>query len=222
MGDKKYPGLRNFQPSMYFVVFNICDIDFQFVEGGVVVDPTRHDLDDPAVIAALKRACLIHPWANKLFLLEEELQTFHVEQELKNISQETLKNYLAKANDLLEQPYIAIPAWLRDFHAHLSDELSRREALENAKKQHQVGRGGFVYLLQSPTGHFKIGRTKDPENRRATFGVKLPFPVEFIHLIACDDMHEMERGLHRRFAHRRLDGEWFALTTEDIDWIKSQ
>ncbi len=34
---------------------------------------------------------------------------------------------------------------------------------------------GYVYLLQSPTGYWKIGRTSDPNDRMKTFSVKLPF-----------------------------------------------
>lgn len=79
---------------------------------------------------------------------------------------------------------------------------------------------GYVYLLQSPSKAYKIGRTRTPENRLKTFGVQLPFEVEYICLIATSDMYRLERQLHQRFATKRINGEWFALTPEDIEFIK--
>lgn len=83
-------------------------------------------------------------------------------------------------------------------------------------------RPGFVYLLKSPsTGHWKIGRTRNPADRRKTFNVKLPFDVEYEHLIPSNDMNKAEAMLHAKYADKRLDGEWFDLDDNDIDWIKS-
>lgn len=79
---------------------------------------------------------------------------------------------------------------------------------------------GFVYLLQSPTSAYKIGRTNSPEDRMRTFGIQLPFEVEYIALIPTSDMVALERALHSRFASQRINGEWFALTPEDIEYIK--
>lgn len=79
---------------------------------------------------------------------------------------------------------------------------------------------GYVYLVQSPTGAYKIGKAKDPSNRQKTFDVKLPFEVEFIALIQSDDMRKLEAELHAQFADKRVNGEWFNLTPEDVEYIK--
>lgn len=83
------------------------------------------------------------------------------------------------------------------------------------------GRPGFVYLLKSVTGHWKIGRTVSPKDRLKTFGIQLPFEVEFEHLIPTNNMAEAESRLHIRFEARHVNGEWFALTDEDVAYIKS-
>lgn len=80
---------------------------------------------------------------------------------------------------------------------------------------------GYVYLIQSPTGVYKIGRAKNPDNRMETFSVKLPFEVAYIHLIPCENYRHSERQLHIRYADKRINGEWFDLTPEDVAWIKS-
>lgn len=81
-------------------------------------------------------------------------------------------------------------------------------------------RPGFVYLVQSPTGAYKIGKAKDPNDRQKTFGIQLPFEVEFIALVPTPNMKQTEDELHRQFADKRVNGEWFNLTPEDVEYIK--
>jgi hypothetical protein len=77
-----------------------------------------------------------------------------------------------------------------------------------------------VYLVRSVSSAYKIGRTRNPEDRQRTFGIQLPFEVEFIALIEAEDMYTLERELHNRFAQKRINGEWFNLTDADVKYIK--
>lgn len=82
-------------------------------------------------------------------------------------------------------------------------------------------KAGYVYLLRADNGTWKIGKTVNPHSRKKTFGVKLPFQVEFEHLIECGDMTKLEKELHSMFAEKRLRGsEFFALTPDDVEKIK--
>lgn len=104
------------------------------------------------------------------------------------------------------------------------EELEARYKARQAEKAEQKKhpRRGYVYLLNEVNGdHYKIGRTRNPDNRIRTFSVKLPYQVEYTHLIETDDMYTLEAELHARFDHCRVDGEWFALTPADVDYIKS-
>lgn len=80
---------------------------------------------------------------------------------------------------------------------------------------------GYVYLIKSSTGLYKIGRTVNPDDRIETFTVKLPFHVEYDHLIPCNNRFSAERTMHQLFRHVRKDGEWFALSASDVAFIKS-
>lgn len=82
-------------------------------------------------------------------------------------------------------------------------------------------KAGFVYLLKSTSGFWKIGKTKNPDNRLKTFGVKLPFEVEYEHLIPCEDHNAAEYSLHQRFEANRVNGEWFDLSPDDVAYIKT-
>lgn len=111
----------------------------------------------------------------------------------------------------------------------LDHEIERMAEMERAEKVRlaKIGksqrkprqRDGFVYLLQSPTGTYKIGHTSDPKDRRKTFDVKLPFEVEYLHLIPSNNMRALETELHERYAHCRVGGEFFALTPTDVSEI---
>jgi hypothetical protein len=81
---------------------------------------------------------------------------------------------------------------------------------------------GYVYVLRAETGHYKIGKTSNPKDRIRTFGVKLPFRVEYELVIPSYNHHVLEKKLHERFAYCRLDGEWFLLTQEDVDRLRQE
>lgn len=81
---------------------------------------------------------------------------------------------------------------------------------------------GYVYFVQEyMNGSFKIGKTKHIEKRMNVFGVKLPFENKLIYLIKTGNHHQTEAAFHKHFADKRLEGEWFALTKEDLSWIKA-
>jgi hypothetical protein len=83
------------------------------------------------------------------------------------------------------------------------------------------GRPGFVYLIGSPDGYCKIGRAKVLHSRLASIGLQLPYRVELLHSIEVSDCVWAERFLHKKFTLARQNGEWFLLTAEEINWIKS-
>jgi hypothetical protein len=80
---------------------------------------------------------------------------------------------------------------------------------------------GYVYLIESEYG-YKIGKTVNIKSRTKLFEVKLPFPIKLINYSWFDNYSRAESDLHKKFAHKRLEGEWFALDSADIEYIKNQ
>lgn len=103
------------------------------------------------------------------------------------------------------------------------DDNAKRESVSSSSFPDPISRQqpGYVYLIKSSTGHWKIGRSKNPKDRLKTFGVILPFEVQYEHLIPADDMCKAESALHEKYAEKRVNGEWFLLTEDDIADIKA-
>ncbi|MEM6280562.1 MAG: GIY-YIG nuclease family protein [Chloroflexota bacterium] len=172
-----------------------------FVEAGTMAVPWAR-----LVARVLEFSCYVN--------YEEGMNTLY---EIKRGQPEVMDRFLSESSRLLEYQDalegFGIP-W--EQITRCRNVLLTTEIPERKKRKPQPAREGYVYLLQSDSGHWKIGRALDPENRLQTFTVKLPFEVEYKHLIPCKDYIAAEKDLHKRYAHRRTDGEWFALTEEDV------
>ncbi len=82
-------------------------------------------------------------------------------------------------------------------------------------------RAGYVYLLKHGSRReYKIGRTYQPVRREGEMGIQLPEKLQPIHYIKTDDPAGIESYWHARFAEKRKEGEWFALTAEDVRSFK--
>lgn len=74
---------------------------------------------------------------------------------------------------------------------------------------------GEVYLFKSGR-YYKIGKTKDTVRRGNELRIQLPEKLDLIHSIKTDDPNGVEAYWHRRFEARRMQGEWFNLSSADI------
>lgn len=78
---------------------------------------------------------------------------------------------------------------------------------------------GEVYLFKSGR-YYKIGKTKDTVRRGSEIRIQLPEKVNLIHSIKTDDPTGIESYWHNRFDSKRMNGEWFDLSSSDIKAFK--
>jgi hypothetical protein len=108
-----------------------------------------------------------------------------------------------------------------DVLVHWEEVLTapRPEAEEGANTA--ASTKGYVYLLRHGVRHeYKIGRTYSPLRREGELAIELPEKVAPIHYIETDDPSGIESYWHTRFAPKRKQGEWFALSPEDVRAFK--
>ncbi|MDF5715381.1 MAG: GIY-YIG nuclease family protein [Rhizonema sp. NSF051] len=81
---------------------------------------------------------------------------------------------------------------------------------------------GYCYLIgEHLTGRYKIGKAKHPMRRLQQLQTGNPRRLGLGVIIKTDNMTQTESQLHSQYQHRRVDGEWFVLTGDDIAELKS-
>ncbi|HHT9133972.1 MAG TPA: GIY-YIG nuclease family protein [Candidatus Avalokitesvara rifleensis] len=78
---------------------------------------------------------------------------------------------------------------------------------------------GEVYLFKSGR-YYKIGKTTDTVRRGKEIRIQLPERTDLIHAIKTDDPSGVEAYWHKRFEAKRMQGEWFNLSSSDIKAFK--
>lgn len=97
--------------------------------------------------------------------------------------------------------------------------ISRAAARPGAQRDGDAQREGSVYLIKSGR-HYKIGRAFEIGRRAREIALQLPERAVTIHIIRTDDPISIEAYWHKRFEAKRANGEWFALTTADVQAFK--
>jgi len=102
-----------------------------------------------------------------------------------------------------------------DVIAALPDPDDEPQEPASGNEESAAGSDSFVYLIKSGR-HFKIGKANSVEGRHRQLRIQLPQSAEVVHRIKTDDPYGIEAYWHRRFAARRLNGEWFELSADDV------
>lgn len=89
-------------------------------------------------------------------------------------------------------------------------------AIEEAAKNDPLNTPG-VYLIRIPAGPCKIGCSlKSIKKRLASLKTGQPHQLTVVWFHRANDPLATETELHKTFADKRLNGEWFDLTDEEI------
>ncbi|GEP97342.1 GIY-YIG nuclease family protein [Chitinophaga cymbidii] len=80
----------------------------------------------------------------------------------------------------------------------------------------QVQVGKCVYILNTGRNLYKIGKTQDLHRRLAAYHTHLPVMFRVIRQYAALNMTDLEESLHILFQHKRVKGEWFELSKDDL------
>jgi len=111
------------------------------------------------------------------------------------------------------------PAEIDSINAHTlsQQELRQEQCAANRPASRQAP--GYVYLLEG-MGRYKIGSSTNVNRRIEQISPRLPFEARLVCSIWTENMYKLESTLHKLFADKRLCGEWFKLSDEDVAYIK--
>lgn len=88
------------------------------------------------------------------------------------------------------------------------DEFKERKTTKHRK--------GYVYVLKNKNGEYKIGCSKDPQERVSN----IDGTNRILTLIKTKHRWRLESYLHDKYSSKNIKGEWFNLSKEDLDDIK--
>ena len=88
----------------------------------------------------------------------------------------------------------------------------------NKKEREKVK--GYIYLIKS-NDYYKIGRALNFKDRLKTYRTENPHETEVVFQKQVDDYVGIESMLLKKFKDKQHRGEWFTLSIEDINYIKS-
>lgn len=195
------------------------------IVSGVVYDPVQYDLNDELFIDAYELAIAYYPTflaKTRLYNAIDSIACMGINfmDSLRFLDKERFTILMSAYKEAKKEGcYISDEEHQKvelARQAYYNEVVIRRQTNDTSQATAQ---SGYVYLLRSDTGFYKIGRAKNPKNRLATFNVKLPFEVQFEHLIKSNDYKRLEKELHERYDHLRVNGEWFNLDPKDIEEI---
>jgi len=100
---------------------------------------------------------------------------------------------------------------------HVAKEITHEAAERNLKMDH-----GSVYVIEAVgLGLYKIGMTNDFANRFSAYATSCPVDCRPVLVAGMPLMFvaPVEAALHSRFIEKRVKGEWFRLSPEDLEML---
>lgn len=196
---------------------------------GIVVDPFTADAGNPEFVKALSKAIEIYPEFQDAAWLDITISGGQVDPHQMEIYE--IEQQILEVERVINQKKFPVSSEDKDmfekYKNSLSMEISRRGLAREQKEKRDAEKArrdslpkdGYIYLLESDQNIYKIGYTKNPDRRAATFGLQLPFSVRVKHLIPTNHMRIAEKQLHDKYSKYRVNGEWFRLNDSHVEEI---
>ena len=73
----------------------------------------------------------------------------------------------------------------------------------------------YVYVISASDDRQKIGKARDPEERRRLLQSGSTLPLDLVHSQRVQQPRNVEVCAHEKLASRRLHGEWFNATRDE-------
>lgn len=129
-------------------------------------------------------------------------------------SQKELRELLSRVRNTLSIPTQEVDRMNMEAVARRESKV-KTSSWTGIKQQKQV----YLYLARnSRNGLTKIGISTEPKFREQTLMSQEP---EVAFLFYREGSKTEENSLHRIFSDKRVRGEWFKLTEQDVSWVRA-
>ena len=137
--------------------------------------------------------------------------SYEKHMQIRNLLNDLFDNYGEELKEDLEE--------VRErFFAKWNDDIKHcNPAQTDNAVPHRIIQG-YVYIVKMGE-YYKVGKTLDMTCRMGEYTL-LPIEPEIVFCKKVEDYTKSERILHQHFADKRVRGEWFKLTDEDIKKAK--
>jgi hypothetical protein len=180
-----------------------------FSTGGSIIIDIESPVEDPSFIEGLRTLKSLVKYYQAVELMEHDELDYHYKADYSN------DPYLLTIIEAYEKKIIPVKD---ETYQRAMSILTGKAYLRTYRPKHVIP--GYVYLMADSAGLYKIGHSKDPSTRLKNVTSRAN-PVTLICQIASDNAVYLEYELHERFHDERVSGEWFALTPDCVDYIKS-
>lgn len=104
------------------------------------------------------------------------------------------------------------------YSAVIARDPTQQPRLSRTSRKASPHDSGWLYLIKGRDA-YKIGIAINPEARLSKLQTSTHDKLELVHKTKVDDMREVELSLHQKYASKRIRGEWFKLSDEDVKSI---
>lgn len=149
-----------------------------------------------------------------------------IHQQLAVVQSFDINDYLTDKNQLDTHRFIRLPAGIvRRFITNTEQFLTGIVFFNGQAIHYHDGQWIAtisLYLIQSESGYIKIGISKRVERRLRDLQISSPEKLTLLFYQPLQKAELIEKKLHQRFSDKRLRGEWFDLTPDDIQWVMTK
>lgn len=117
---------------------------------------------------------------------------------------------LVRAWQQIQSPQSSVP---------VQDESDDLLALPRHRRNTATN-GGYVYVIRGSENRTKIGIATHLERRVRDLQRASSDHLKVVASVRLDNPRQVEKLLHRRYRHKRLHGEWFDLSDDEVEEIK--